>query len=95
MLKLCQFTAWCTYTDGHVIGVDASLTQKYLIIIKHFSAQCSAERKSLGHGIRNRLVLEVSDEQLMVTLDQCSARGLGCYHRSSEFGSTLCFFHPV
>lgn len=47
------FTAWCTYTDGHVIGVDASLTQKYLVIIKHFSAQCNAEGKSLGHEIRN------------------------------------------
>ncbi|KAL4076113.1 hypothetical protein J3A83DRAFT_4089467 [Scleroderma citrinum] len=48
------FTAWCTFTDGHVIGVDAGLTQNYLAIIKHFSAQCNTERKSLDHGLRNR-----------------------------------------
>ena len=69
MLKLCQFTAWCTYTDGHVIGVDAAVTQNYLVVIKHFSAQSNTERKSLDPQLRNRLVLRVSDQPLMATFD--------------------------
>ncbi|KAG6333667.1 hypothetical protein ID866_5425 [Astraeus odoratus] len=48
------FTAWCTYTDGHIIGVDSGLTQNYLTIIKLFAAQCNTETKSSDHELRNR-----------------------------------------
>lgn len=32
-----QFTAWTTYTDGHLIGVDQSITQDYMSCLKVFS----------------------------------------------------------
>lgn len=58
-LEICAraasvFTAWCTYTDGHVIGVDGGLTQNYLVVVKRFSAQCNAERKSFDNELKNR-----------------------------------------
>ncbi|KIJ70100.1 hypothetical protein HYDPIDRAFT_104771 [Hydnomerulius pinastri MD-312] len=58
-LEICAraasvFTAWCTYTDGHVIGVDADLTQNYLVVLGHFATQSTAEIKSIDHELRNR-----------------------------------------
>lgn len=32
-----QFTAWATYTDGTLLGVDESLTQTYLSVLRMFS----------------------------------------------------------
>ncbi|EIW82325.1 hypothetical protein CONPUDRAFT_164944 [Coniophora puteana RWD-64-598 SS2] len=48
------FTAWCTYTDGHVIGADAMLNQDYLSILHKFADQSVADRKSVDDEMRNR-----------------------------------------
>ncbi|KAH7914390.1 hypothetical protein BJ138DRAFT_1000116 [Hygrophoropsis aurantiaca] len=48
------FTAWCTYTDGHVIGADAVLTDDYLLVLRKFASQSSAEIKSIDNEVRNR-----------------------------------------
>ncbi|KAI6130397.1 hypothetical protein EDD16DRAFT_1882443 [Pisolithus croceorrhizus] len=53
-LAASVFTAWCTYTDGHVIGVDGALTQNYLVVVKQFSTQCNAERRSFDDELKNR-----------------------------------------
>ncbi|KAI6163062.1 hypothetical protein EDD17DRAFT_1477213 [Pisolithus thermaeus] len=53
-LAASVFTAWCTYTDGHVIGVDGGLTQNYLVVVKQFSTQCNAERRSFDDELKNR-----------------------------------------
>ncbi|KAF8557003.1 hypothetical protein OG21DRAFT_1407944 [Imleria badia] len=47
-------TAWCTYTDGHAIGVDADMTQNYLVVLAHFAKQSTAEIKSVDYELRNR-----------------------------------------
>ncbi|KAH9951692.1 hypothetical protein B0H21DRAFT_186856 [Amylocystis lapponica] len=31
------FTAWTTYTDGHIIGVDREVTEDYISCLQHFS----------------------------------------------------------
>lgn len=51
-----QLTAWCTFTDGHAIGVDAELTQNYLVVLGHFANQSTAEIKSVDYELRNRYV---------------------------------------
>ncbi|EGN93012.1 hypothetical protein SERLA73DRAFT_98316 [Serpula lacrymans var. lacrymans S7.3] len=48
------FTAWCTYTDGHVIGSDATLTENYISILRKFSSQSIIEIKSVDHELTNR-----------------------------------------
>ncbi|KAF8138461.1 hypothetical protein EV363DRAFT_1520744 [Boletus edulis] len=47
-------TAWCTYTDGHAIGVDAGMTQNYLVVLSHFAKQSIVEIKSVDYELRNR-----------------------------------------
>ncbi|KAI6047443.1 hypothetical protein EDC04DRAFT_3102476 [Pisolithus marmoratus] len=64
-LAASVFTAWCTYTDGHVIGVDGGLTQNYLVVVKQFSAQCNAERKSFDDELKNRFVSSIPNEYLI------------------------------
>jgi hypothetical protein len=49
-----QLTAWCTYTDGHAIGVDADMTQNYLVVLAHFAKQSTTEIKSVDYELRNR-----------------------------------------
>lgn len=46
------FTAWTTYTDGHLIGTDSSLTKDYVSALRRFSElSCSS---AVDHEIRNR-----------------------------------------
>ncbi|EEB93113.1 hypothetical protein MPER_08276 [Moniliophthora perniciosa FA553] len=46
------FTAWTTYTDGHLIGTDSSLTKNYISCLRHFAALASSQEKDVE--IRNR-----------------------------------------
>ncbi|KAH8830475.1 hypothetical protein DL96DRAFT_1593070 [Flagelloscypha sp. PMI_526] len=41
------FTAWTTYTDGHLIGADSSMTKEYLSILKHFGSLAASEVKDI------------------------------------------------
>ncbi|THV08394.1 hypothetical protein K435DRAFT_740455 [Dendrothele bispora CBS 962.96] len=50
------FTAWTTYTDGHLIGADSSLTKDYLSILRHFAALSSSEAKDSEVRNRTRLI---------------------------------------
>ncbi|KAJ7765021.1 hypothetical protein DFH07DRAFT_811164 [Mycena maculata] len=46
------FTAWTTYTDGHLIGADSSMTRDYIFTLSKFaSLSCSDAR---DHEVRNR-----------------------------------------
>lgn len=51
---MLQFTAWCTFTDGHVIGADSHLALDYLAVLRQFALQSTAEVKSVDHELRNR-----------------------------------------
>ncbi|KAI0750655.1 hypothetical protein C8Q80DRAFT_1217629 [Daedaleopsis nitida] len=46
------FTAWTTYTDGLVIGVDLKVTDDYMSCLRHFSRLGHIEHKD--HETRNR-----------------------------------------
>ncbi|KAG1752645.1 uncharacterized protein EDB91DRAFT_1243408 [Suillus paluster] len=48
------FTAWCTFTDGHVIGADSNLAQDYFAVLRQFAQQSTADVKSVDHELRNR-----------------------------------------
>ncbi|KAG0709779.1 hypothetical protein DFH29DRAFT_885776 [Suillus ampliporus] len=48
------FTAWCTFTDGHVIEADSNLAQDYLAVLRRFAQQSTADVKSVDHELRNR-----------------------------------------
>ncbi|KAG9317451.1 hypothetical protein JVU11DRAFT_1651 [Chiua virens] len=47
-------TAWCTYTNGHDIGVDAGMTQNYLVVLGLFAKLSTTEIKSVDYELRNR-----------------------------------------
>ncbi|RDB22539.1 Protein EFR3 [Hypsizygus marmoreus] len=46
------FTAWTTYTDGHLIGTDSSMTKDYLSVLRQFSLLSSSA--VADHEVRNR-----------------------------------------
>lgn len=50
------FTAWTTYTDGHLIGVDQSITQDYMSCLKVFSDLSRGQSKDQEMQNRARLV---------------------------------------
>ncbi|KAL0949391.1 hypothetical protein HGRIS_009455 [Hohenbuehelia grisea] len=50
------FAAWTTYTDGHLIGADASLTKDYISILQMFSSLSSIEIKDQELRNRTRLI---------------------------------------
>ncbi|KAJ7283934.1 hypothetical protein C8J57DRAFT_1293970 [Mycena rebaudengoi] len=46
------FTAWTTFTDGHLIGADSSMTRDYITLLGKFAAlSCSGVS---DHEVRNR-----------------------------------------
>jgi protein EFR3 len=47
-----QFTAWTTYTDGHLIGTDSNLTRDYLLVLNHFASLSSSS--AADEEIKNR-----------------------------------------
>jgi hypothetical protein len=51
-----QFTAWCTFTDGHVIEADSNLARDYLAVLRRFAQLSTADVKSVDHELRNRQV---------------------------------------
>ncbi|KAG2152388.1 hypothetical protein BD769DRAFT_1623975 [Suillus cothurnatus] len=48
------FTAWCTFTDGHVIEADSNLARDYLAVLRRFAQLSTADVKSVDHELRNR-----------------------------------------
>ncbi|OCH92881.1 hypothetical protein OBBRIDRAFT_772486 [Obba rivulosa] len=46
------FTAWTTYTDGHLIGVDRNITQDYIACLQGFA--CMGGTKLPDHEVQNR-----------------------------------------
>ncbi|ESK94402.1 cellular morphogenesis-related protein [Moniliophthora roreri MCA 2997] len=50
------FTAWTTYTDGHLIGTDSSLTKNYISCLRHFAALASSQEQDVEVRNRTRLV---------------------------------------
>ncbi|KAK7060498.1 plasma membrane localization protein [Paramarasmius palmivorus] len=60
-LEICAraasvFTAWTTYTDGHVIGTDSGLTKNYISCLRHFAALASSQERDTEVRNRTRLV---------------------------------------
>ncbi|KAF8639813.1 hypothetical protein AX17_001071 [Amanita inopinata Kibby_2008] len=50
------FTAWTTYTDGHLIGVDANFTRDYVSTLGHFSNLSCSDASDQETRNRTRLV---------------------------------------
>ncbi|EKM80168.1 hypothetical protein AGABI1DRAFT_120198 [Agaricus bisporus var. burnettii JB137-S8] len=50
------FTAWTTYTDGHLIGADNSLTENYLSSLRAFASLTSSHVADLETRNRARLI---------------------------------------
>ncbi|KAJ7590858.1 hypothetical protein C8J56DRAFT_934069 [Mycena floridula] len=50
------FTAWTTYTDGHLIGTDSNLTKDYLAVLRSFANSSCVELKDLEVRNRTRLI---------------------------------------
>ncbi|KAI5123425.1 hypothetical protein M0805_006130 [Coniferiporia weirii] len=48
------FTAWTTYTNGQMLGVDQNLTRDYVSTMQRFSTMCLVEAKSNDLEDRNR-----------------------------------------
>ncbi|KAG9017348.1 plasma membrane localization protein [Tulasnella sp. JGI-2019a] len=48
------FTAWATYTDGTLLGVDNSLTQSYLNVLRIFSAMGTTEPEKIDEEYQSR-----------------------------------------
>ncbi|KAG8845696.1 plasma membrane localization protein [Tulasnella sp. 330] len=48
------FTAWATYTDGTLLGVDNSLTQSYLHVLRLFSTMGTAEPDKMDEEYKSR-----------------------------------------
>ncbi|KZT19277.1 hypothetical protein NEOLEDRAFT_982376 [Neolentinus lepideus HHB14362 ss-1] len=51
------FTAWTTYTDGHVIGVDNGVTRDYLSSLQQFANFSRMNGKVKDQEVRNRMRL--------------------------------------
>ncbi|KAJ6628774.1 hypothetical protein B0H10DRAFT_1989294 [Mycena sp. CBHHK59/15] len=50
------FTAWTTYTDGHLIGADSNMTRDYVSTLTKFAALSSSEAPDLEVRNRTRLI---------------------------------------
>ncbi|TFK75768.1 hypothetical protein BDN72DRAFT_809365 [Pluteus cervinus] len=50
------FTAWSTYTDGHLIGADAGLTRDYDSSLRQFASLSSSDKSDYEVRNRTRLV---------------------------------------
>ncbi|KAA1466315.1 hypothetical protein DENSPDRAFT_831122 [Dentipellis sp. KUC8613] len=48
------FTAWTTFTDGRLIGVDSQVTKDYMSILDRFAQMSVVDSKSSDHEFRNR-----------------------------------------
>jgi hypothetical protein len=47
-----QFTAWTTFTDGHLIGTDSNMTRDYLLVLNQFSSLSSSS--AADEEVKNR-----------------------------------------
>ncbi|KIY49355.1 hypothetical protein FISHEDRAFT_72688 [Fistulina hepatica ATCC 64428] len=50
------FTAWTTYTDGHLVGADAGFTNNYLSVLRRFATLASSDITDPEVCHRTRLV---------------------------------------
>ncbi|KAF7301808.1 Cellular morphogenesis-related protein [Mycena indigotica] len=50
------FTAWTTYTDGHLIGADSNMTREYINVLKRFAALSCSDVQDQEVRNRTRLV---------------------------------------
>ncbi|KAF7292357.1 Cellular morphogenesis-related protein [Mycena chlorophos] len=50
------FTAWTTYTDGHLIGADSSMTREYITVLRRFAALSCSDVADQEVRNRTRLV---------------------------------------
>ncbi|KAJ7068417.1 hypothetical protein C8F01DRAFT_1364767 [Mycena amicta] len=50
------FNTWTTYTDGHLIGADSSMTREYITVLKRFGALSCSEVSDQEVRNRTRLV---------------------------------------
>ncbi|KAJ7929928.1 hypothetical protein B0H13DRAFT_2180690 [Mycena leptocephala] len=50
------FTAWTTYTDGHLIGADSTMTRDYINVLTNFAALSCSEAPDQEVRNRTRLI---------------------------------------
>ncbi|KAI0921764.1 hypothetical protein AcV5_000732 [Taiwanofungus camphoratus] len=71
------FTAWTTYTDGHLIGVDKDVTQNYISCLQTFASM--GKMNSEDHEVRNRTRL------VALAALTASVHSEALYHASTYF----------
>ncbi|KAI0736189.1 hypothetical protein C8Q72DRAFT_769172 [Fomitopsis betulina] len=81
------FTAWTTYTDGHLIGVDREVTQDYMSCLQHFADM--GKRRTDDHEIRNRTRL-VGLSALIAAV-----HSEALYHTSTNFNLQVSVIIPA
>ncbi|KAJ7178993.1 hypothetical protein C8R46DRAFT_986524 [Mycena filopes] len=50
------FTAWTTYTDGHLVGADSSMTRDYIAALKKFASLSCSDARDQEVQNRTRLI---------------------------------------
>lgn len=70
-----QFTAWTTYTDGHLIGTDSNLTRDYLLVLNQFASLGSSS--AADQEVKNRLEYNSSLTLLKLSQYAPSTRLIG------------------
>ncbi|KAF8351325.1 hypothetical protein F5887DRAFT_203056 [Amanita rubescens] len=71
------FTAWTTYTDGHLIGVDETFTKNYESVLLHFANL--SHKNAKDQEVRNRTRL------IGVAALTGAANSEALYHNASQF----------
>ncbi|KAK7695970.1 hypothetical protein QCA50_000609 [Cerrena zonata] len=83
------FNAWTTYTDGHLIGVDKSVTEEYMSCLQMLAHMGRVDSPSLDHEIKRRTRLLGT----MVILGVVTSEAL--YYSSNQFSSQISTIMPA
>ncbi|KAI0071084.1 hypothetical protein K474DRAFT_1607515 [Panus rudis PR-1116 ss-1] len=83
------FTAWTTYTDGHLVGVDRYVTEEYMSCLQMFSHMGRIDQESMDHEIRNRTRL------LGQTVLQAVVTSEALYYSTVQFGTQISCIVPA
>lgn len=84
LLIYLQFTAWTTYTNGHLIGADSSMTTQYLSILGRFASLSSF--KSEDQETQNRYIIYIP-VQLLVLISCHRTRLIGLAALTADLNS--------
>ncbi|KZT12564.1 uncharacterized protein LAESUDRAFT_753636 [Laetiporus sulphureus 93-53] len=81
------FTAWTTYTDGHLIGVDRNVTQNYMSCLQHFASMAMKQIDDRENRNRTRL--------LGLTSLTAVVHSEALFHQSTQFNLQVSTIMPA